>query len=93
MDHGVNLQGCFLWSLMDIFEWSMGFSARFGITHVDHHTQARTWKKSASWYQSVIATNGAFYRSRNAPGVSALAPETSSIPLIEHCQPRPRGGW
>jgi beta-glucosidase len=57
--HGVKLQGYFLWSLMDNFEWSMGFSKRFGITHVDYHTQVRTWKKSASWYQSVIATNGA----------------------------------
>jgi beta-glucosidase len=60
LDHGVKLQGYFLWSLMDNFEWSMGFSKRFGITHVDYHTQVRTWKKSASWYQSVIATNGAF---------------------------------
>jgi beta-glucosidase len=56
--HGVNLKGYFLWSLMDNFEWSFGYSRRFGITHVDFKTQGRTWKKSASWYQRVIAAGG-----------------------------------
>jgi beta-glucosidase len=56
---GVRLEGYFLWTLMDNFEWVHGFSKRFGITHVDFHTQARTWKKSANWYQQVIASNGA----------------------------------
>jgi beta-glucosidase len=55
---GVRLQGYFLWSLLDNFEWIFGYSRRFGITHVDFHTQSRTWKKSAGWYQRVIATNG-----------------------------------
>jgi beta-glucosidase len=59
ISHGVKLQGYFVWSLMDNFEWAMGYSRRFGITHVDYRTQVRTWKKSASWYQAVIATNGA----------------------------------
>lgn len=58
LQHGVKLEGYFLWSLLDNFEWSCGFGKRFGITHVDFRTQARTWKKSASWYQRVIATNG-----------------------------------
>ena len=58
IEHGVRLEGYFLWSLMDNFEWSLGYSKRFGITHVDYRTQARTWKKSAGWYQRVIATNG-----------------------------------
>ncbi len=56
--HGVKLKGYFLWSLLDNFEWSFGYSRRFGITHVDFRTQARTWKKSAGWYQRVVATNG-----------------------------------
>jgi len=55
---GVKLEGYFLWSLMDNFEWAYGFSKRFGITHVDFHTQARTWKKSAAWYRDIIASNG-----------------------------------
>jgi beta-glucosidase len=56
---GVKLEGYFLWTLIDNFEWAFGFSRKFGITSVDRHTLARTWKKSASWYQKVIATNGA----------------------------------
>jgi beta-glucosidase len=56
---GVKLEGFFLWSLMDNFEWSFGLSRRFGITYVDFRTQVRTWKKSAAWYRDVIASNGA----------------------------------
>ena len=58
VEHGVKLEGYFLWSLMDNFEWSMGYGKRFGITHVDYKTLGRTWKKSARWYQSVIGSNG-----------------------------------
>jgi beta-glucosidase len=56
---GVRLQGYFCWSLLDNFEWSFGYGRRFGITHVDFRTQARSWKASASWYRRVIASNGA----------------------------------
>ena len=56
---GARLEGYFLWSLMDNFEWGFGYSRRFGITQVDFATQARRWKKSASWYQRVIASHGA----------------------------------
>jgi beta-glucosidase len=59
VERGVRLQGYFLWSLMDNFEWGFGYSRRFGIVHVDFATMARTWKKSAHWYQRVIAENGA----------------------------------
>jgi beta-glucosidase len=58
VESGIRLEGYFVWSLLDNFEWSFGYSKRFGITHVDFQTQARTWKKSASWYQKAIATNG-----------------------------------
>lgn len=56
---GAKVQGYFAWSLMDNFEWAEGYSKRFGLTHVDYKTQARTWKKSACWYRGVIETNGA----------------------------------
>ncbi len=58
IEHGVKVQGYFLWSLMDNFEWGYGYSKRFGIIHVDYATQARTWKKSAGWYRGVIASHG-----------------------------------
>lgn len=55
---GARVEAYFLWSLMDNFEWSQGYSKRFGIIHVDDVTKARTWKKSAEWYRDVIASNG-----------------------------------
>jgi beta-glucosidase len=56
---GVRLRGYFAWSLLDNFEWSHGYSKRFGIVHVDFETQRRTPKSSARFYAGVIASNGA----------------------------------
>jgi beta-galactosidase len=55
---GVNLQGYFVWSLMDNFEWAHGYTKRFGLVYVDYKTQKRTVKKSGYWYQNVIRENG-----------------------------------
>ena len=55
---GVPLRGYFVWSLMDNFEWSFGFSKRFGLVYTDYATQQRTPKASARWYSRVIAENG-----------------------------------
>jgi beta-glucosidase len=55
---GVPLAGYFLWSLLDNFEWSRGYSQRFGIIWVDYETQKRTLKNSAKWYRKVIRKNG-----------------------------------
>ena len=54
---GVNVQGYFVWSLLDNFEWCDGYSKRFGIHYVDFKTQKRTPKLSAEWYREVIARN------------------------------------
>jgi beta-glucosidase len=55
---GVDVRGYFVWSLLDNFEWAMGFSKRFGIVHVDFETQQRTPKDSARFYAQVVASNG-----------------------------------
>ena len=55
---GVPLAGYFVWSLMDNFEWSHGYSQRFGIVWVDYDTQKRILKDSAKWYKKVIKKNG-----------------------------------
>ncbi|MGL5910495.1 MAG: GH1 family beta-glucosidase, partial [Phycicoccus sp.] len=39
VDRGVPVKGYFAWSLMDNFEWSWGYSQRFGIVRVDYRTQ------------------------------------------------------
>jgi len=58
IDQGVNLGGYFQWSLLDNFEWSLGYQKRFGIVFVDYATQQRTPKESAHWYSRVISQNG-----------------------------------
>lgn len=55
---GVPVTGYYLWSLMDNFEWSMGYSQRFGIVYIDFDTQMRYPKDSAFWYRQVIQQNG-----------------------------------
>ncbi len=55
---GCNVQGYFAWSLLDNLEWSLGFSKRFGIVHVNFHTQRRVPKASAHFYARIIATHG-----------------------------------
>ncbi len=55
---GVDVRGYFAWSLLDDFEWSRGYSLRFGLVHVDYETQRRTPKASAAYYREVIRTRG-----------------------------------
>ena len=57
IEAGVVLKGYFAWSLLDNFEWAMGYSRRFGIVYVDYATQRRILKDSATYYASVIAQN------------------------------------
>jgi beta-glucosidase len=51
---GVPLRGYFAWSLFDNFEWSWGYSRRFGMVYVDYATQRRIPKSSARWYADVV---------------------------------------
>ena len=54
---GVPVQGYFLWSLLDNFEWSDGYEQRFGLYHVDFKTLRRKPKLSAAFYRETIAKN------------------------------------
>jgi len=54
----IDLRGYYVWTLLDNFEWSHGFSKRFGLLYTDYATGRRIWKRSAHWYREVIARNG-----------------------------------
>jgi beta-glucosidase len=55
---GVPVDGYFVWSLLDNFEWAHGYSKRFGIVYVDYPTLARIPKSSFYWYRDFIAGAG-----------------------------------
>jgi beta-glucosidase len=48
MAQGVPLRGYFVWSLLDNYEWSLGYAKRFGLVHVDFETLER--RPKASWH-------------------------------------------
>lgn len=52
---GVDVIGYCHWSLMDNFEWKLGYAQRFGLVHVDYETQQRTIKDSGRYYKELIA--------------------------------------
>jgi beta-glucosidase len=53
---GVPVEGYFIWSLLDNFEWSEGYSLRYGIVYVDFNTQQRIVKDSGWWYRDWIGS-------------------------------------
>jgi len=59
IQQGIDVRGYFAWSLLDNLEWSLGYSKRFGLVHVNFETLERTPKNSARFYADVIATQGA----------------------------------
>ena len=57
-EDGIQVKGYYMWSLLDNFEWSAGYAARYGLYYTDYQTLERIPKKSAGWYRQVIAENG-----------------------------------
>ena len=58
-DEGADIRGYFLWTFLDNYEWSEGYSERFGLVYVDFQTQKRIVKDSAYWYKEIMESNGA----------------------------------
>jgi beta-glucosidase len=57
LDDGLDVRGYFYWSLLDNFEWALGYMPRFGLVGVDRATQQRTVKPSAEWLGAIARAN------------------------------------
>jgi beta-glucosidase len=55
IEDGVRVDGYFVWSLLDNFEWARGYTPRFGLVYVDYRTLERVPKQSYHWYRDFIA--------------------------------------
>ncbi len=55
IDQGVPVEGYFVWSFMDNFEWAQGLSIRFGLVYINYENRQRRIRKSSfSWYKHLI---------------------------------------
>jgi beta-glucosidase len=63
---GYDVRGYFYWSLLDNYEWNMGYKQKFGLYEVDFATKKRTLRKGARYFQQVV-------QNHYAPQVAATA--------------------
>ena len=57
LDDGIDVRGYYYWSLLDNFEWALGYRPQFGLIAVDRETQQRTPKPSARWLGEIARAN------------------------------------
>jgi beta-glucosidase len=51
---GLKVDGYFIWTFTDNFEWAEGYYPRFGLVYVDFTNQNRVVKTSGKWYAEFL---------------------------------------
>lgn len=57
IQNGADVRGFMYWSLLDNYEWALGFDKRFGLVEIDYETLLRTIRPSAYVYKGIIEQN------------------------------------
>ena len=52
-----NIIGYLYWSLLDNFEWDLGYQMNFGLVEVNKNDYSRKPHKSAYWFGNISKTN------------------------------------
>lgn len=73
---GVDVRGYFWWSLLDNFEWHLGFTPRFGLVKVNYRNQERTLRPAAYAYARIVSVNAIPHRMLRVLGHSINLPAT-----------------
>ena len=58
IDAGADVRGWLVWTLMDNFEWSHGYTKTFGLVSVDRTSLRRTPKRSYHWFADLVRRRG-----------------------------------
>ena len=58
MKEGADIRGYYVWSLLDNWEWSAGYTYRYGLVHTDYDTQERIIKDSGLWFREMVHNRG-----------------------------------
>lgn len=79
-EDAADVRGYFAWSLLDGFEWNLGYTSRMGLTYVDYSTQDRIRKLSSRWFSEHVAPLGVLPSNGVLPECQADIMTTTVLP-------------